>query len=122
MNPVSIVLAVKNRILRSHLVDFLTQAGMKVLAETDDLLELKDKAKHCKPCIILLDIEIWGDELADLLRRLKQTQPQTKLVLTGPEPQTYYARHVLAMGADLYLSVEENPHEWTRKIRGILEG
>jgi hypothetical protein len=45
--------------------------------------------------------------------------PKVKVVLTGPEPKYHYAKFAEALGADLYLSVEERPNEWTVKLNDI---
>ena len=123
MEPIAIVVVHKNKKLRSHIVDFLAQAGLNILADIDNIRDLQAKTNDFKfkPNIILVDIELLHVELREFVVNLKQVLPGVKLVLTGPAPQSYYARYFEALGADLYLSEGLDPQEWATKLKGTMK-
>jgi len=92
---------------------------MRILADLDSVSELQANADYWKPGIVLLDIDLLRGELSEFLENMKQILPGAKVVLMGPEPEAYYARHVGTMGADLYLSERLKPHEWTAKLKSV---
>ena len=117
MEQAGIVVVHKNKTLRSHLVNFLAQEGLKILADFDSLAELRANARASNPGVILLDAELLRDESEGYLEDLKQALPEVKLVLTGPDPQAHYSRHIGTLGADLYLSEGLDPRAWTKKLK-----
>ena len=121
MESIAIVVVHKNRTLRSHLVDFLAQAGLNILADIDNIRDLQAKANDFKPDIILIDLELLRVGLREFIANLKQVLPEVKLVLTGPAPQSYYARYFEALGADLYLSEGLDPQEWATKLKRTMK-
>jgi DNA-binding NarL/FixJ family response regulator len=119
MKTMSTVLVQKNKALQEHLGEFLEQAGIRRVTFAGSLSELKQKVSEYMPRLILLDIYFAGEEFPAFVRELRRTLPESKVVLTGPEPQGYYARHTLAMGVDLYLSDGLEPDEWIRRLKAI---
>lgn len=119
VDPVRTLLVQKNKALSSHLADFLAEAGISQITCASSHTELMEKADRWSPHLILLDIYVAGDELPKILSALKRRGPQVKVVLTGPEPELYYASHAAAMGADLYLPDCLEPGEWIRRLEAL---
>jgi DNA-binding NarL/FixJ family response regulator len=109
----------RNKIVRHHLADFLTAAGMEVVSDVNGLEELEVKARLWRPHVIVLDIHYASHAFPVFLKNFKQKLSEAKWVLTGPEPHEYYARQTAALGADLYLSETQHPHEWLRGLDAI---
>ena len=119
MEPIRTVICQKSPVLRSQLADFLAEAGISDVTLACSLPGLREKATKCKPHLILLDIYLMDDDCRALLQGLRQEMPQVKVVLTGPEPEAYYAKHIATMGADLYLSDGLQPDEWIKRLQSV---
>jgi len=72
MEQAGIVVVHKNKTLPSHLVNFLAQEGLKILADFDSLAELRANARASNPRVILLDVELLRDESEGYLEDLKR--------------------------------------------------
>jgi DNA-binding NarL/FixJ family response regulator len=117
MRPIRTVLAHRSSVLRNELTAFLEKAGISNVTPASSLPELLEKAIHDRPDLIVLDIGLVGGDFRRLSERLRMELHQVKLVLTGPEPEAYYARHLAATGVDLYLSDGLQPNEWIRRLQ-----
>jgi DNA-binding NarL/FixJ family response regulator len=71
------------------------------------------------PQLIVLDIYLVDEDVQGLICDLRRQIPNLKVVLTGPEPEAYYAKHTAAMGADLYLSEGLQPDEWIKRLASV---
>jgi DNA-binding NarL/FixJ family response regulator len=116
-----VIIAHRNSSVSRQLSDLLEINGMSVDADVRGLSELVAKARHWRPHILLLDIKYSGNEFRGFLRSLKESLPGIKLVITGPEPEAYYARHVSTLGANLYLSEGRTPNEWLKRLRWLAD-
>lgn len=119
MEPIRTALVQKSSVLRSQLADFLAEAGITDVILACDLADLRKKTSHCKPQLILLDIYLLDEDFQGLIRDLRRQIPELKVVLTGPGPEAYYAKHTAAMGADLYLTEGLQPDEWIRRLTSV---
>ncbi len=119
MEQAGIVVVHKNKTLRSHLVNFLAQEGLKILADFDSLAELRANVRASNFDVILLDVKLLRDESQAYVEDLKRAFPEVKLVLTGPDPQAHYSRYIGTLGADLYLSEGLDPCAWTRRLKAV---
>lgn len=116
METVRTVLVQKSDVLRSQLAEFLQEAGITNVTLACDLADLRAKACQCMPQLIVLDIYLVDEDVQGLIHDLRRQIPDLKVVLTGPEPEAYYAKHTAAMGADLYLSEGLQPDEWIKRL------
>lgn len=121
MNPISVILLQKNRILRHNIADFLIQGGLLVLNQASSISEMISQLKGRNPNIVLLDIELVGDNNRSAFNDLRKKLPKAILILTGPEPRDYYAEYAKEAGVDMYLSVEANPNQWKQEIQKIID-
>lgn len=119
METVRTVLVQKSDVLRSQLADSLEEAGITNVTLACDLADLRAKACQCMPQLIVLDIYLVDEDVQGLIRDLRRQIPDLKVVLTGPEPEAYYAKHTAAMGADLYLSEGLQPDEWIKRLASV---
>lgn len=116
-----IIIAHRNSSVRRQLGHLLEITGMSVDADVRGLSELAAKARHWRPHILLLDIKYSDGQFCSFLRILKKILPGIKLVVTGPEPEVYYARHAATLGADLYLSEGRTPNEWLERLWWLVD-
>jgi DNA-binding NarL/FixJ family response regulator len=119
MKTIRTVLVQKSNVLRSQLADFLEEAGITNVTLASDLADLQTKARQCKPQLVVLDIYLVNEDFQSLILDLRRQVPELKVVLTGPEPEAYYARHTAPMGADLYLSEGLQPDEWIKRLASV---
>jgi DNA-binding NarL/FixJ family response regulator len=97
----------------------LAEAGITNVTIACDLADLRGKASQCMPQLIVVDIYLVDGGFRSLVRDLRHRVPELKVVLTGPEPEAYYARHTASMGADLYLSEGLQPDEWIKRLASV---
>ena len=119
-DPVRAMVVHKNDMIRHHLADFLTVAGIEVISDVTGLEELKVTALRWKPHIIIMDVQFINQTFPSFLEDLKSQTVDAKWAITGPEPYEYYARYTEAIGADLYFSEAQHPNEWLEGLNTLV--
>jgi DNA-binding NarL/FixJ family response regulator len=114
-----VVLAHRNPAFRKQLIDLLVMGGMEVDDSVEDFCDIEKQIAFGANDILVVDVGFFTRGIRDCIRLMKERHPKVQIVFVGPEPRAYYARHMGEIGADLYLSEGENPHEWLRKLRAL---
>jgi two-component system response regulator NreC len=98
------------------------QPDMEVIGEASNGDEALRLAHTLKPDLVLMDIGMPGKNGLDATRALKETQPNTPvLILTMHEDEDYFFR-VLAAGASGYVLKGAGSDELLNAIRAVRQG
>jgi len=105
--------------LRQILVS--TYPGAGILEATDAKAALACATKN-KLDVVLLDISLPGQSGLDVLKQIKELQPNAKILILTMHPEDQYAVRVLKAGASGYLTKDSASEEVTIAIKKILAG
>lgn len=123
MNTIRLMLVDDHDIVRTGLRSYLeTQEGIQVVAEAGSGLEALQRAKECKPDLVVMDITMEGMDGLEATRQLKILFPDCKvLALTIHEDKQYLFEMLLA-GASGYVTKQVAADELVNAIRCVAAG
>jgi two-component system OmpR family response regulator len=117
-NPSTILIVDDDRDIRSLLADYLEANGYRALAAGDGNAMWKT-LDESRPDLIVLDLNLPGDDGLTLCRKLRATSTLPVIMLTARnEPLDRILG--LEMGADDYLPKPFEPRELLARIRSVL--
>ncbi|WP_051632464.1 response regulator [Nitrincola lacisaponensis] len=90
-------------IIRNLLRALLTKSGLNVVGESNSGEKALLMAEQLKPELICLDITMPGISGLETLKRLKQSHPQTKIVMITGHQGKGDVEGAIAAGADGYI-------------------
>jgi two-component system chemotaxis response regulator CheY len=101
----------KNRILivddsfymRTMLKNMLTDAGYEVVGEAANGQQALDLAAETRPDLITLDVILPDNTGLDVLKGIKQVQPDVKVVMCSAVGQEVIVNEALESGATAYI-------------------
>ncbi len=111
--------AILRRGLKEILVDELKDA---IFAEAGNAQQVLTDVRKQVWDLVILDITMPGRSGLDLLRDLKQLQPELPVLVLSMHPEDQYAKRVLRSGAAGYMNKETAPKELVTAIRKVLAG
>jgi len=85
------------------------EPGLEVVGEAVDGESLVNLSEQLHPDLILMDRDLPGSPVEDLIAALHQFQPKPVVVAMSSDPE--HGRLILKAGADAYVSKGEQP-EW----------
>lgn len=109
--------------VRSGLVKILKEENdIEVLAEADGYPQLLNCLKTVFPDIILMDISMPGKNGLEIVKELKQTNPEIKTLVLSMHPEERFSVRAIKAGALGYVSKESAADELVRAIRQVYNG
>jgi len=101
--PVTVVLADDHAIVREGFAALCTANGMTVLAECSDGLTAFETISAFKPDLAILDLHMPGMTGVEVIRRLRQAECPSKLLILSISREERTVVEALRAGADAYL-------------------
>ena len=98
------------------------ETGVKVIAEAADGDELVAKLAAAPVNVLLLDVTMPGAPFPTLLKFVRTTYPQLRVLVLSMQPEDQFAVRALRQGAAGYLTKERSPQELLEAIRKIVRG
>ena len=109
--------------VRSGLIKILKEeSDIEVLAEADGYPQLLNCLKTVFPDIILMDISMPGKNGLEIVKELKQTNPEIKTLVLSMHPEERFSVRAIKAGALGYVSKESAADELVRAIRQVYNG
>ena len=106
---------------RALMREILEPLGFTV-AEAPDGPACLALAKAREPALVLLDIAMPDQSGIDILRTIRQGQPNLPVLILSGYPAQQYALNLFKMGANGYLNKECDPQEIATAIRTVARG
>jgi DNA-binding NarL/FixJ family response regulator len=110
----------------------IVREGLKQYVKTLDEVKLIDEAVNGNEAwakikdgdydLVILDVSMPGMSGLDVLRKIKERNLRTRVLILSVHPQEQYAIHAFKMGASGYLSKDSAFEELTLAIRKITSG
>ena len=120
--PIRILLADDHVMVRQGLRVLLERAGMVVIGEASDGQEALRLAHEYTPDVAVLDIAMPSLNGLETARRLRETLPQTKIVLLTMHTEEPYVLEALQAGAVGYVLKTQAAGDIVQAIRDALQG
>jgi two-component system invasion response regulator UvrY len=118
-----ILLADDHSIVREGLKQYVrTLDEVEVIDEAVEGHEAWTKIKTESYDLVILDVSMPGMSGLDILRKMKENNLQTRVLILSVHPQEQYAIHAFRLGASGYLSKDSAFEELTLAIKKIVSG
>jgi two-component system invasion response regulator UvrY len=118
-----VLIADDHAIVRNGLKQLLSEErSIKVLGEAKSGSDTIDKLQTQDWDLLLLDINMPDRSGIDILRHVRSTHPQPRVLVLSGFPEKQYAVNVLRAGASGYLNKEMAPEELLSAVRAVLQG
>jgi len=120
---IKVVLADDHEVVRAGLRVMLERTpGIEVVAEAGDV----ETARRCvgghRPDVLVLDMHMPGTPTVDAIGMLRQTYPQTQIVVLTMEEDPVLARRALTLGASGYVLKGSAGEEFLEAVRRAAAG
>ena len=118
-----VLIADDHAVVRAGLRQFLeSEPGIREIAEAASGSDTLDKLRTQKSDLLLLDINMPDRSGLDILKQVRATHPDTKVLVLSGFPERQYAVNVLRAGASGFLSKESASEELIKAVRTVMSG
>ncbi|HTL90838.1 MAG TPA: response regulator transcription factor [Steroidobacteraceae bacterium] len=119
----SVLIADDHAMLRSGLRHFLEQdAAITAIAESATAAETLAQLRAAPFDLLILDINMTDRSGIDILRQVRVSHPDTRVLVLSGFSERQYAVNVLRAGACGYLAKDQAPEEVLRAVHTVLDG
>lgn len=107
-----VIIADDSELMRVRLKELLERIDhVEVVGEARNSIEARKLIDKIKPDVIVLDIRMPGGSGLDVLRDLKETEHNSKIIMLTNYPYPQYRDKCLEEGADYFLSKSDEFHK-----------
>ncbi len=118
-----ILLADDHAVVRSGLRMLLdAEADLEVVAEAGDLKSAAQKVRAYRPAVLVLDLNMPGEPSLPAIPSLRESVPETQIVVLTMQNDAGFAREALRAGALGYVLKEAADAELVEAVRLAAEG
>jgi len=122
-SPITIVIADDHQVVRAWLRLLLeAEEGFEVLAEAGDVPTTEHRLNAYRPRVLILDLTMPGESSLAVIPRIRETSPDTQIVVLTMHNDPAFAREALRAGAAGYVLKEAADTELVRAVRLAAEG
>jgi len=121
--PITIVLADDHQVVRAGLRLLLqAEEGFEVVAEAGDVPTTERRVTAYHPRVLILDLNMPGEPSLPAIPRLRQSAPDTQIVVLTMQNDPAFARDALRAGAIGYVLKEAADSELVQAVRLAAQG
>lgn len=123
MDMISILVVDDHALIRKGLKQLLDDTeDIRVTGEAETGMQALNMARDHSYDLMLLDIALPDKNGIDVLKQLKQEQPDIKVIVLSMYPEDQYGVRSLKAGASGYLNKQSAPDQLIGAIRQVLSG
>lgn len=123
MNTINTILADDHGIVRSGIKSLLESEGdIRVIAEADNGAEAVQYAQQHAPDLAVIDIRMPVMNGLDAARQIRQTMPQTRVLILSMHDDAEYVLQSVDSGASGYLLKGSSKDEFLKAVRTVHRG
>ena len=122
MSTQRIYLVDDHPLVREWLKTHLHQHGLAVCGEAESAPRALKEILALKPDVVIVDISLEGRSGLDLIKDLKQQQPELVMIVLSMYDEMLYAERALRAGARGYIMKRESAQKIVTAIRQVLAG
>ncbi|GAB1596371.1 response regulator [Lysobacter claricitrinus] len=121
--PIRILIADDHTLVRESLVGLLQADGdVQVIAQAADGIETLEKANAVRPDIVIADLSMPGLGGIEVVRRLREALPQTRVLVLTMHQEDEYVLQAVRAGASGYLVKDSAASELLAAVRNLHAG
>jgi DNA-binding NarL/FixJ family response regulator len=121
--PITVLIADDHPLIIDGLARHIeSQANLRLLGTATNGHSAWEEYLRLNPEIVLLDIEMPGDNGIDLTVRIKQHNPTTKVILLTMHTQPWIIAHACKAKPDGILIKNSHPSEIVQAIKSVMHG
>lgn len=118
-----VLIADDHALVRAGLRQFLQQNGrFASIAEASSGSQTLDMLRGARFDLLILDINMPDRGGLDILKHVRASYPETRVLVLSAYPERQYAVNVLKAGASGYLSKESAPDELMKAVNQVMAG
>lgn len=119
---IKVIVTDDHQLFRDGLTNMLFAApDIEVVDKAENGKQAIEKAKHLKPDVMLLDINMPVLNGIETTKLLKQEMPEVKIIIISMHADKQYIKGVLEAGADGYLLKNSTYDQLVNAIRSVLD-
>jgi DNA-binding NarL/FixJ family response regulator len=99
-----------------------TQGDMEVCGEAEDTASALKALETSRPDLVIVDISLKNSNGIDLIRRIRERDDKSRILIWSMYPENLYAERALRAGARGYLNKTRATRELMEAIRSVLAG
>lgn len=123
MPPIRVLVADDHTLVRESLVGVLQADGdVQVVAQAADGVETVEQALATRPDIVIVDISMPRLNGIEVVRRLREALPETRVLVLTMHQEEEYVLHVVRAGAAGYLVKDSPAAELLAAVRSLHAG
>ena len=123
MQPLRLPLVDDHALFREGLISLLSyQDDFAVAGEAEDAESALDQARALEPDIVLMDVELPGEDGVSATRRLKLEMPAVTVVMLTVHDDSQTLFEAIKAGAQGYLVKNVRSRELLEQLRGLARG
>lgn len=121
--PIKILIADDHNLVRDGLINTISKRMADItFGEASSAAEVLKEVFHQKWDLLILDINMPGRDGLDVLKELKNMQPELPVIILSMYPENQFAVRTLKIGASAYLTKETSSEELLTAIHTVLRG
>ena len=118
-----VLIADDHAVVRAGLRQYLEDSGrISDVSEAGSGQQAMDLLRTKRFDLLILDINMPGRGGLDILKNVRASFPDTRVLIVSGFPEQQYAVNVLKAGASGYLSKESAPEELLKAVQLVLSG
>jgi DNA-binding NarL/FixJ family response regulator len=118
-----VLIADDHALVRAGLRQYLQQNGrFASIAEASSGSQALDMLRGARFDLLILDINMPDRGGLDILKHVRASYPETRVLVLSAYPERQYAVNVLKAGASGYLSKESAPDELMKAVNQVMAG
>jgi two-component system response regulator NreC len=122
-SAIRIILADDHALMRRSLRLLLeSEADLEVIEEADDLALVVSHVQGHKPNVLVLDLGMPGGSSIEAILRLRESVPETQIVVLTMDESPVFAQQALAAGALGFMLKDAADDELPRAVRVVARG
>ncbi len=123
MRPLRLLLVDDHALFREGLIALLSyQHDLTVVGEAEDAESALDQARALEPDIVLMDIDLPGEDGVTMTQRLKTAMPAVTVVMLTVHDDSQTLFEAIKAGAQGYLIKNVRSRELLEQLRGLARG
>jgi DNA-binding NarL/FixJ family response regulator len=123
MQPLRLLLVDDHALFREGLISLLSyQEDFKVVGEAEDAKSALEQARTLQPDIVLMDVELPGEDGVAATQRLKMEMPNIMVVMLTVHDDSQTLFEAIKVGAQGYLVKNVRSRELLEQLRGLARG
>ena len=123
MSRIRVILADDHTVTREGVRQFLDlQEDIEVVAESADGEETARLTQKLAPDVLVLDISMPGKNGIEVARLIRRTTPETRIIILTGYDNAQYAKALMQLGVQGYLSKTATSREIAAAIRSVYKG